>query len=424
MKTLQKKTENIKKTPEQTPALIKERDVSFSRRGTLYVLLFALMVLSSFSVISGAARAQSITNLIGNSDLEATMLVPAIWNRGGFGENTAHFSYPQTGVGESRAVRVDMAAYESGDAKWYFDDVPVKPSTKYTFSDNSFSNVPTAIDIRYKIKNAANKHAFRYVKLGDVPVQSTATAKSFTFTTPPNAISLTVFHYINRVGYLVTDNYSLVEGDGSSSGGTGTTTPDTVSPIVSITSPLDGATISGMVALSVSASDNVGVAGVRVVHSGTNHSDIPIGTEDMSSPYSFDWDTTHVANGVHMLRAQARDAAGNIATSTTISVTVNNATSTAVDTTAPTVSVTAPIDGATVYGTTTISVTAADNVGVAGVSILLDGTAMSSEDIDAPYSFNWNTASTSNGTHVLTAQARDTAGNIATSSAVSVAVTN
>ena len=51
-----------------------------------------------------------------------------------------------------------------------------------------------------------------------------------------------------------------------------------------------------------------------------------------------------------------------------MTVTVDNA-----ETTAPTVSLTAPASG-TVSGTVTLSATASDNVGVAGVQFLLDGT--------------------------------------------------
>ena len=50
------------------------------------------------------------------------------------------------------------------------------------------------------------------------------------------------------------------------------------------------------------------------------------------------------------------------------------------DTTAPTVSLTAPADGATVSGTVTLSATASDNVGVAGVQFLVDGTQLGAED--------------------------------------------
>jgi hypothetical protein len=393
----------------------KTRGQSPLRKTLVPVLLFMFALAPSLP--SGMANAQTTPNLIGNSDLETTMLVPSIWNRGGFGENTASFSYPQTGVGGTRAVRVDMTAHTSGDAKWYFDDVPVKSKTQYTFSDSSFSNVPTSIDIRYKIMTGG-KSKFRYVKLGDVPAQSSATVKQFTFTTPANAVSLTIFHYIDRVGYLVTDNYSLIEG-----GATPPPSTDAIAPTVSITSPIDGATVSGMVTISVNVNDNVGVAGVSMVHSGTSHSDIPIGMEDTVSPYSFEWNTTLVTNGVHMLQAKARDAAGNIGTSTIISVTVNNTASTT-DTTMPTVSITSPIDGATVSGTTTISVTSADNVGVASNNLFVDGISTASLGTSSPATFDWNTVPLADGVHTLFAVAKDAAGNTATSSAISVTVQN
>src|SRR5213078_3434575 len=86
-----------------------------------------------------------------------------------------------------------------------------------------------------------------------------------------------------------------------------------------------------------------------------------LGSEDTTSPYSVSWNTTTVSNGSHSLTAVARDAAGNQTTSAAITVTVNNA-----DTTAPTVSITAPTGGSNVSGTTTVSATASDNVGVAG----------------------------------------------------------
>jgi hypothetical protein len=389
---------------------------------SIFALFIIGLIIPFSSAIKAGAASQPETNLIANANLETEMVVPAVWNRGGFGENAALFSYPDTGIGGSRSVRVDMTAYENGDAKWYFDDVPIKPSTKYTFSDSSSSNVPTSIDIRYKVasKNpiTGQRFKYRYVKLGDVPAQNSTTMKQFTFTTPANAVSLTIFHYIDRIGYLVTDNYSLME-----SGVISTTTPDASAPLVSITAPTTGATVSGTVTISVNASDNVGVSGVSMVHSGTNHSDILIGTEDTIAPYSFEWNTAGVANGVHMLQAKARDAAGNIGTSTMISVTVNN-TASSTDTTAPTVSITAPTNGATVSGTTTVSVISADNVGVVSNNLFIDGVSTASLGTSSPVAFIWNTAPLAGGVYTLYAVAKDALGNTATSSAVSVTVQN
>ena len=62
---------------------------------------------------------------------------------------------------------------------------------------------------------------------------------------------------------------------------------------------------------------------------------------------------------------------------------------------------------------------------VAGVQFLLDGnTLIGTEDTTSPYSISWNTTTASNGTHTLQARARDTSGNTATTTAISVTVDN
>jgi hypothetical protein len=94
------------------------------------------------------------------------------------------------------------------------------------------------------------------------------------------------------------------------------------------------------------------------------------------------------------------------------------------DTTPPTASVTSPTTNQTVSGTITVRATAADNVGVAGVTLLVDGAAVGAEDTKAPYEFQLNTVSYSNGTHSIVARARDAAGNQASSTAVPVTVSN
>lgn len=95
-----------------------------------------------------------------------------------------------------------------------------------------------------------------------------------------------------------------------------------------------------------------------------------------------------------------------------------------VDTVPPTISLTAPANGATVSGTTAISATAADNVGVVGVQFMVDGVFLGPEQIVGPYSIAWNTFNAVNGNHVLTAMARDASGNVTTSAAINVTVAN
>src|SRR5206468_3890555 len=71
-----------------------------------------------------------------------------------------------------------------------------------------------------------------------------------------------------------------------------------------------------------------------------------------------------------------------------------------------------------------VSANATDNVGMAGVQFKLDGANLGAEITAVPYSLSWNTTLVPNGSHTLTAVARDAAGNMATAGAVSVTVDN
>ena len=97
-----------------------------------------------------------------------------------------------------------------------------------------------------------------------------------------------------------------------------TPAPDTTAPTVALTAPNAATPLSGTVAVSANAADNVGVVGVQFLLDGA-----ALGAEDTATPYSVSWDTTTAANGNHVLRARARDAAGN-STSTPLTVTVSN----------------------------------------------------------------------------------------------------
>lgn len=187
---------------------------------------------------------------------------------------------------------------------------------------------------------------------------------------------------------------------------TGRTGPDTVAPQASITSPSDGAAIDiGTVPVTVDATDAVGVTLVEVSVDGT-----PVGI-DTTAPYSVDW---NAPAGPHTIVATARDAAGNVGTSSAVAV-----TATAPDTTPPQTEITSPADGVTVYGATTVTATGTDDRAVKSVTLKVDGTTADT-DTSAPYSFTWN--ATVEGAHVLTTVAEDVAGNTGTSAAVNVTV--
>ena len=92
------------------------------------------------------------------------------------------------------------------------------------------------------------------------------------------------------------------------------------------------------------------------------------------------------------------------------------------DTTAPTVSMTAPASGATVSGTVTVAANATDDVGVASMQFQLDGASLGSLVTTSPYSVLWDTTKSTSGQHALSAIARDAAGNSATGASVTVTV--
>src|SRR2546421_698996 len=181
---------------------------------------------------------------------------------------------------------------------------------------------------------------------------------------------------------------------------------DTTPPTVAMTAPAPAANVSGTVTVSATASDNVGGGGGQVKLDGAN-----LGAEVTAAPYTMAWDTTLVAVGGHSVSAVARDAAGHTATAA-VSVTV-------LDTTPPTVALTAPAPAATVSGTVTVSATATDNVGVVGVQFKLDGVSLGAEDTAAPYSIAWDTTLVAPGAHKIGRASRRARGQI---SAVAVSL--
>lgn len=189
---------------------------------------------------------------------------------------------------------------------------------------------------------------------------------------------------------------------------------DTTAPTVSLTAPSNGASVSGTVTVTATASDNVGVAKVEL------YIDSALVVTDTASPYTYSWNTTTAANGTHSLLAKAYDSAGNAASSSTVSVTVSGGVT---DTTTPSVSLTSPASGATLNGTVTLTATATDNVGVTKVEFLSDGVVLGTGTASgSTYSYAWNTTSATTGTHALTARASDAAGNTKTTAATSVTV--
>src|SRR3984893_11222371 len=175
-----------------------------------------------------------------------------------------------------------------------------------------------------------------------------------------------------------------------------------------------GATISGV---QVSWSTNV-AADSQVDYGATEN----YGT---STPVNQTMVTSHqtalaglTARTLYHYRVRSTNANNNTAVS-------GDATfATTGDTAPPTVSVTAPTNGATVSNTVAVTANASDNIGVASVQFQLDGANLGAALTAAPYIYSWDTTKANNSSHTVKAIAKDDAGNTGTSGLVTVTVNN
>ena len=161
--------------------------------------------------------------------------------------------------------------------------------------------------------------------------------------------------------------------------------------------------------VSGSASGSLGISSVKF------YSDGVLVSSTTKASFAFGWNAGTVA-GTHTLSVAAQDPAGNTGTAS-LTVTVT-APAPVKDTTPPTVQITSPAGGSvTGNGSINVSAAAQNNIGVKQLCIYMDG-IQSYCGSAAPYSFQWNPKKAKSGTHVITANAWDTAGNVGTATTV------
>ncbi len=172
---------------------------------------------------------------------------------------------------------------------------------------------------------------------------------------------------------------------------------------VTLSAPASGATVSGTV--SITAEIGTGVSWINVYIDGSYLTSSP--------PLTFNWDSTTVTNGSHTISANAYSSSGTLAGSASVTVTVQNATTT------PAVTITAPANNATVSGS--VSITAQVGPGVAWTNVYIDGQYLASSP---PLTFSWNSTSVANGNHTISANSYASNGTLAGSASVTVNVQN
>ncbi len=229
-----------------------------------------------------------------------------------------------------------------------------------------------------------------------------------------DSILITTAQDLGTAGYDQQFGFGRVNAAAAVAKALQTSSTDSQAPTVALLSPTAGK-VSGLVPVDVSANDNVAVTRVELFVNGS------LSTTDTAAPYGFTFDSTQYPEGTVNLQARAYDAAGNVASSSTVAVTVANAVS---DTTPPTVTISNPANGSVVSGTVSINVAATDNLKIAKITLLIDG-----QQVSVAYgpslSYSWSPTTkagkkqTTAKTSTISASAEDAAGNAA-STAVSV----
>ncbi len=192
------------------------------------------------------------------------------------------------------------------------------------------------------------------------------------------------------------------------------TEDDITPPNVAIISPASGQEVSGTINIIAEASDNLGVAFVKLMINGESQD------TDYDSPYSFPLNTENLLEDEeYIIGAIAEDLAGNNFSANPIAVLVNN-----FDNEAPVGQIVYPYPGQSVSDTINIQVVASDNVGVSSVSFTINGELVS-EDTDPPYEYEWDTIEEAEDEdHIIQASISDTSNNLTELLPISVTVDN
>ncbi len=214
-------------------------------------------------------------------------------------------------------------------------------------------------------------------------------------------------------------SYSLTAKATDNSGGVKTSTAVNVTvanptpPTVSLTAPANGATFAAIASITVTATASAS-AGATISKVDFFAGSTLIGTKTGASPYSIVW--SGVTGGTYVLTAVATDSRNLITTSAARTITVSAPPP-------PTVSLTAPANGATFTPPATISLAATATPG-SGASILkvefFNGATLLNNDQTPPFAFSWTSVPA--GTYTLTAKATDNKGSSTTSAPVTVTV--
>ena len=314
-----------------------------------------------------------------------------------------------TGLDPDHAYYFAVTAYNSaGVESPYSNIVPIAELTPPSVAITAPGNSATASGtVSVSASASDNVGVTRLEFYVNGVLQSTDTTTPYLYSW--NSAALAAGSYT-----LSAKAYDAAGNVGTSGNVSVTVVNDTAAPAVSLTAPGNGATLSGTVAVTASASDNVGVSRVEFYQDGA------LLSAGNVSPYSYSWNTSTVANGSHTLSAKAYDAAGNVGQSANLPVTVKNQVA---DNSAPVVSAFSLPATASSLTVPVSGLTATDNVAVTGYLV------SESSAKPAASAAGWSTSKSASfsfagsGARTAYAFAKDAAGNLSAAKSASVTIT-
>lgn len=212
-------------------------------------------------------------------------------------------------------------------------------------------------------------------------------------------VSAVAIDKTNNIGNAPVSSVQVIKGSSA----------DPEPPLVTISNPVGGQLVSGLVPIVAEAQDNVEVVKVDFYIDGI------LAVSDESAPFEYVWDTANLVKGsVHTLFVRAFDENNNTSVSPTIAVTVNS--NVLGDITPPVLTILYPPSGSVFPSDTTIAVIAdaEDENGIDRVEFYVDGLLMATDSVGVgtTFRFDWNLQNYGDGLlHTLYAKAFDPAQN-------------
>jgi peptidoglycan/xylan/chitin deacetylase (PgdA/CDA1 family) len=235
--------------------------------------------------------------------------VPDCWQRGGTGTSTASYTLTGDAHGGAVAQRIDITSLTPGSARRLVSRqdtgacAPAAlPGHRYRVSAFYRSNAQPRFTAYYR-SSAGTWTWFAQSAL--LPASGAYRRAVYTVPAlPAGATHISVGLSLYSVGSITMDDFELVD-------------TDVAPPTAAVSSPADGAHVTGVTPIVADVSDNFEIVRVRFYLDG-----IQLGTRTVM-PFRWNWNTNTTSNGPHTVAVQAEDGAGNATRSTSVHVVVD-----------------------------------------------------------------------------------------------------